>query len=169
MRLQHLTLVFASAVLLVSCSGSPAPVPMVGQPADVSRLAGEWYGEYSSVESGRSGSITFKLNAGTDSASGDVIMSPQWNVRPQSGQQPGAGATPPTAAQVLAINFVRVAGGDVSGSLAPYTDPTCGCTLHTTFIGRLQSDTLAGTYTSLHEQSRVTQQGRWRVVRQKNG
>ena len=96
-------------------------------------------------------------------------MSPQWSARSQPGQPQSPGATPPTPTQVLAINFVRVTGGEVSGSLAPYTDPTCGCTLHTTFVGRLQGDTLAGTYTSLHEQSRITQQGHWRVVRQRNG
>jgi len=58
------------------------------------------------------------------------------------------------------MNFVRVTDGQVSGVLAPYTDPTCNCSLHTTFIGRLTGDTLAGTYTSRHEQPTGTQQGR---------
>jgi hypothetical protein len=139
---------------------------MVGQEADVSQLTGQWLGEYSSVESGRSGSISFKLIAGSDTATGDVIMSPRFNARPQAGQVQPTGPAMPATIQALTINFVRVTGGQVSGSLAPYPDPTCGCTLHTTFIGRLRGDTLAGTYTSLHEQSREVQRGQWQVVRQ---
>jgi hypothetical protein len=154
-----------TVAFLIACGGYQAPVPMVGQETDVSQLAGEWFGEYSSVESGRSGSITFKLIAGSDTATGDVIMSPRFNARPQTGQVQPTGPAPGTI-QALTINFVRVTGGQVSGSLAPYTDPTCGCTLHTTFVGRLRADTLAGTYTSLHEQSREIQRGQWQVVRQ---
>jgi hypothetical protein len=151
------------AVLLLACGGAQTPVPVVGASADISQLAGEWYGEYSSVESGRNGSIVFKLIAGTDSATGDVFMTPQWLMRQGNGQ---AQPTPqPTTTPALTIRFVRVTGGQVSGALAPYTDPNCGCTLHTTFVGRLQSDTLAGTYSSLHEQTREIQKGRWRVVR----
>lgn len=149
--------------LLLACGGAQTPVPMVGASADISQLAGEWFGEYSSVESGRSGSIVFKLVAGTDSASGDVFMTPQWAMRQGNAAAP---STPqPSTTPALTIRFVRVTGGQVSGALAPYTDPTCGCTLHTTFVGRLQSDTLEGAYTSLHEQTREIQKGRWRVVR----
>lgn len=156
-----------AVAFLIACGGYQAPVPMVGQEADVSQLAGEWFGEYSSAESGRSGSISFKLTAGSDTATGDVVMSPRYNARPQPGEvQPTGPATPGTI-QTLSINFVRVTGGQVSGSLAPYTDPTCGCTLRTTFVGRLRADTLAGTYTSLHEQSREVQRGQWQVVRQR--
>jgi hypothetical protein len=155
--------VFLAAVLL-GCGGTQAPVPVVGREADISQLAGEWYGDYSSVESGRSGSIVFKLIAGTDSATGDVVMTPQWLARQGNGQmQPSP--TPPAASQPIGIRFVRVSGGQVSGALAPYTDPTCGCALHTTFVGRMRSDTLEGTYTSVHEQTRDLQKGRWRVVR----
>jgi hypothetical protein len=149
--------------LVLACGGAQTPVPVVGASADLSRLAGEWYGEYSSVESGRSGSIVFKLVAGTDSATGDVFMTPQWLGRP--GEVQAQRGPQPTTTPALAIRFVRVAGGQVSGALAPYTDPQCGCTLHTTFVGRLQADTLVGTYSSRHEQARDTQRGRWRAVR----
>lgn len=156
------TVVLAAA--LSGCGGSQTPVPVVGLEADISQLAGEWFGEYSSVESGRNGSISFKLVAGADSAIGDVVMTPQWLMRQGNGQmQPSP--TPQPTTQPLSIRFVRVTGGQVSGALAPYTDPNCGCTLHTTFVGRLRSDTLEGTYTSLHEQTRDVQRGRWRVVR----
>jgi len=153
-------------VALLACGGSQTPVPVVGRDADVSQLAGEWYGDYSSVESGRSGSIVFKLVAGSDSATGDVVMTPQWLTRQGNAQmQPPAA---PPAMQPLTIRFVRVTGGQVSGALAPYTDPNCGCTLHTTFVGRLRADTLEGSYTSEHEQTRDVQRGRWRVVRKQS-
>jgi hypothetical protein len=155
--------VFLAAVLL-GCGGTQAPVPVVGREVDVSQLTGEWYGEYSSVESGRSGSIVFKLVAGADSAAGDVVMTPQWTTRQGNMPMPPS-ATQAPASQPLSIRFVRVSGGQVSGALDPYPDPSCGCTLHTTFIGRLRSDTLEGTYTSVHEQTRDLKKGRWRVVR----
>lgn len=158
-RLSPLVLIAALA-----CGGAQNPVPVVGPSSDISKLAGEWSGEYSSGETGRSGSILFKLNAATDSAFGDVVMSPPR----MAGQLPGQAPTGQTAAastQAISINFVRVSGGQVSGSLAPYTDPSCNCPLHTMFIGRLRGDTLEGTYTSRHEQSSDAQQGRWRVVR----
>ena len=134
----------------------------------MSQLAGEWYGEYSSGETGRSGSIVFKLTAGSDTATGDVIMIPQVRMRPPAGQgqQPG-GPAPSSGIQALTINFVRVSGGQVSGALAAYTDPECNCPLHTTFVGRLHGDTLSGSYTSRHEQSRDAQRGQWLVVRQR--
>ena len=149
--------------MLLACGGAQTPVPVVGASADISQLAGEWYGEYSSVESGRSGSIVFKLVARDRQRDGRRLHDAPMAVR-----QGNAQAQPmpqPTTTPALTIRFVRVAGGQVSGALAPYTDPNCGCTLHTTFVGRLQADTLEGTYTSRHEQTRDTQKGRWRVVR----
>ena len=154
----------AFAGLLVACGGSQSPVPVVGREADISKLAGEWSGEYSSGETGRSGSILFTLKSGTDTATGDVVMTPRFAAAgpPQAGQPSPQVAL---ASQAIDIKFVRVTGGQVSGSLAPYTDPTCNCPLHTTFVGRLVGDTLAGTYTSRHENAQDMQQGRWRVVR----
>jgi hypothetical protein len=162
----RIDLTVAAAVFVIAgCSGSQPPVPVVGTRADVSALAGEWYGEYSSHESGRSGSIVFTLTAGSDTATGDVVMTPRLPAGQAAGQPSGMSQQMPVG-QSLAITFVRVASGQVSGALAPYTDPNCGCTLHTTFIGRLRADTLQGTYTSLHEQTREVQHGTWRVVRQ---
>ncbi|HEY6222990.1 MAG TPA: hypothetical protein VIW26_04350 [Gemmatimonadales bacterium] len=152
------------AGLLVACGGSQSPVPVVGRDVDISKLAGQWFGDYSSVETGRSGSILFTLTAGSDTATGNVVMTPRFNAGAQVGQQPQAQTTVPVA-QSIDIKFVRVTGGQVSGALAPYTDPTCNCPLHTTFVGRLSGDTLSGSYTSRHENSQDVQQGRWRVVR----
>jgi len=126
-------------------------------------LTGQWLGEYSSAETGRSGSIVFTLRAGSDTATGDVVMTPRLQgLGPTS---PNGQASPPPAPQAIEIRFVRVSGGQVSGALAPYTDPSCNCPLHTTFVGKLVGDTLSGTYASRHENSQDSQSGRWRVVR----
>ena len=52
---------------LAACAVPSPPVPVVGAPSDVAQLAGEWEGQYSSVETGRRGSIFFHIAAGTDS------------------------------------------------------------------------------------------------------
>lgn len=156
--------VIAAAAVVWACGGSSTPVPVAGTATDLAALAGEWSGEYSSVESGRSGSIVFRLVAGTDSATGDVVMIPSWSGR-GGAPDPAAGRPPAPAPQAIAIRFVRVEGGRVSGRLAPYADPDCGCTLLTVFEGQLKGDTLEGTYTSHHSAENKVQSGRWQVKR----
>jgi len=141
-------------------------VPLVGRAADIAALAGEWVGEYSSNESGRSGSISFTLRAASDSAFGDVVMIPAGWGRPLT---PWRGESTPPANQrpmseVLTINFVRVEQGRVNGTLAPYADPQTGARLLTTFTGQLSGNTITGTYTT-RLTSGETQKGRWTVQR----
>src|SRR5882762_6136313 len=62
------------ALTLGACGASRAPVPLVGQSADVSALTGDWSGDYSSAESGRSGSNSFTMRATGYSALGDVVV-----------------------------------------------------------------------------------------------
>jgi len=165
MRASYLAFVAGSAVLAFSCGQQQTPVPVVGASADLSQLAGDWTGDYFGIESGRRGSIVFHLSAGSDTARGDVLMAPMWTGQPPAEQASPGGVPATPTTQMLRIAFVRVAGGEVSGLLAPYTDPTCGCTLRTTFVGRLRADTLEGTFTSLHRETGERQSGRWRVVR----
>jgi hypothetical protein len=153
------------AVALSACGASRAPVPLVGQSADVSALTGEWAGDYSSAESGRSGSITFTLSAAGDSAFGDVVMIPAaWGrpLLPYREQNVAGNQVPATT--VLTIRFVRVEHGHVSGTLDPYADPQTGGRLLTTFSGELNGNTIAGTYTT-RLPSGETQMGRWTVQR----
>src|SRR5439155_25813232 len=75
------------------------------------------------------------------------------------------GAQPRAA--VLTFNFVRVAGGRVTGRLAPYADPESGAPLATTFEGQLSGDAIEGTYTTLGAGSGVAQTGQWKVTRRK--
>src|SRR5216110_34558 len=105
------------AVVAAACSSARPPVPMVGQARDVAALAGAWAGEYSSAQSGRSGSISFTLRAQGDSAFGDVVMIPTGLNRalaPWAGQSVGSQAG--TRSEVLTIRFVRVVHDTVSGA-----------------------------------------------------
>ncbi len=160
----------AIAAGLYACGQPGTPVPVVGSPVDLTHLAGRWVGDFSSVETGRSGSIVFRLSASGDSAFGDVLMNPTAIANRSQVRDPSAAPTMPPAPtpQWIEINFVRVAGGRISGTLKPYTDPTCNCPLFTMFEGRLAGDTLSGTYTSRHQAGGPSQQGRWTAVRERS-
>lgn len=151
---------------LTACGASRAPVPVVGTSGDMSVLTGEWVGEYSSEQSGRTGSITFTLRHAGDTAFGDVIMIPRGMARPVQPYSEGQIANPssPASSTVLTIRFVRVEQGQVSGTLDPYADPQTGEKLLTTFVGDLKGNTIEGTYTT-RLQSGTTQTGRWSVLR----
>ena len=158
--------VLIATTLLAACSSAPQPVPLEGTPADIRALEGEWIGEYHAYDpSDRSGTILFRLEAGQDSATGDVLMH-------LSGRETAAMVpltTDPWADvapdQILSITFVRAAGGTVFGRLDPYHDPVCGCELRTTFTGRIKGNLVEGTYTSQHVNGADRIEGRWRVVR----
>lgn len=147
-------------LLISACVQAISTVPVRGSEPAVAQLAGKWEGEYSSEETGRGGSITFQLRAGADTAEGEVVMTaaPSATARESLGH---AGRS-----DVLTIRFVVVHGDEVSGVLAPYPDPDCGCTLTTTFRGVILGDVIEGTFETtgagLHH---PTQRGRWRVVR----
>jgi len=155
----------ACTLLFAACATNQPSVPLVGRSADVAALAGEWSGEYSSTESGRSGSISFTLGAASDSAFGDVVMIPAGWGRPLAPWR-GEAATPAARpmSEVLTINFVRVDQGHVNGTLAPYADPQTGVRLLTTFSGELSGNTISGTYTT-RLPSGQTQTGNWSVQR----
>ncbi len=165
------TLYAALAALATACGAArQPPVPLAGTARDMAALTGQWEGSYSSAATGRSGSISFTLSDNGDSAFGDVVMIPRGWGRPlQAWDRPGSAG--PVEAQpraaVLTINFVRVAGGRVTGRLAPYADPESGAPLATTFEGQLSGDAIEGTYTTLGAGSGVAQTGQWKVTRRK--
>ena len=74
------TLSRLSAVLvtwvLTGCASAPV-FPVEGSMADLSDLAGEWAGTYTSPDLGREGTIWFKLTPGDSVAQGDVSMTPR--------------------------------------------------------------------------------------------
>jgi hypothetical protein len=69
---------------------------------------------------------------------------------------------------VLRIRFVRVDGGKVSGTLQPYRDPDCGCSVYTTFEGTVEGDVIEGTFVARHADGPLFR-GTWLVMRRKSG
>lgn len=154
---------FVFLVQLAGCGGTNPPVTVVGPAADLRALSGSWLGDYSSVLTGRTGTIVFELQAGGDSAWGRVVMTPGGAAGPITPWQNPRGPLPaPTA---LTIRFVRVVNDQVSGSLTPYADPVSGEPLFTVFQGLVVGDTITGTYATRPTAGPGDQTGRWRVVR----
>lgn len=149
---------------LVACASTPESVPLVGSTGDVSALVGEWGGEYDGGTTGRSGSIVFVLRSTADTAHGDVMMIPR-AVGQTATMEGGRAPLELRSGQVLRISFVRIAGGNVSGTLDPYTEPECKCTVYTTFTGRLRGNTIEGTFLTRGAGLPREQTGRWRVTR----
>jgi hypothetical protein len=162
-----LRLAIGAAVILGACAPVVMKTPVSGSRPSVSRLAGDWQGDYYSVESGRRGVISFHLKAGADTAEGDVIMQPTSDADPSA---PNAAPTPWDAAravnQVLSIRFAFATDTEVTGVLNAYRDPNCGCQLTTTFRGTIKGDVIEGTFHTEGEgTSHVPTDGRWRVKR----
>jgi len=153
--------------LTAACAMNPAPVPVTGAAEDVNALAGEWTGEYRSVETGRSGSILFTLQAGKDTAYGDVVMVAR-EIGMTHDDAMRVATTRRQANQVLTIRFVRVSGSTVTGTIEPYPSPDCSCQLITVFRGELRGDRIEGSFRTHHsEHETVAQQGTWWANRTK--
>lgn len=157
------------ALVGIACALNPPPVPVEGPSRDVSALVGEWTGEYHSVETGRSGSIWFKLEAGRDTALGDVVMVPVGAVAshnaPMGAEQHMAAAR---QSQALTIRFVRVSGGLVTGTIDLYPSPDCECVLLTRFEGEQKGNRISGSFTIHHSgHDSAPQKGTWWVERKK--
>lgn len=165
-RLSARTLALVAALAWGCASQNPAPpVPVEG--GDLSALAGHWVGEYSSAETGRTGSIVFELKSGDKIAHGDVLMKPKEETDSGGSKLPGGNDPMRGAPQILNINFVNASGGVLRGTMDPYRDPACDCRVVTTFVGRLSGDTIEGTFTTTPEGAGTLTTGRWRMTRQK--
>ena len=156
----------AVALAVSACSSSkppdsPAPIVPVGG-ADTSALVGKWVGEYSSSETGRSGSIVIEFKSGGKVARGDILMQPKG----YSASAPQGADPLKSMPQVLQISFVNVEGGAVKGTIDPYVDPQCNCTVDTAFVGRITGDTIEGTFSSTPQGAGSPTTGRWKMTRQ---
>ncbi|HSJ63184.1 MAG TPA: hypothetical protein VK922_04665 [Gemmatimonadaceae bacterium] len=160
----------AAFVGLVSCVANPAPVPLAGSQSEVAVLVGEWRGDYeTTIGPPRFGSILFRLSPRGDVAHGDVLMvaHPDRVMPPELREagDPWIERERIPQSQLLAITFVRASSGVVSGALNEYKDPVCGCTLRTTFLGRVAGDRIDGSFTSVHVQTGQVTGGEWRATR----
>ena len=166
-----LTLLAAGAAIAIAgfaCASNPRPVPLDASPADWELLTGRWLGDYTITASPRQGTIEFRLAAGADQASGDVLMFPAKGARPYGPYRhnsPEQGPEPGAAAQLLTIRFVRAADGRLSGALAPYWDPDRECQARATFAGEMKGQVIEGTFVTTCEDGVRQLNGRWKVTR----
>jgi hypothetical protein len=164
------TILAALALISLGCSSTSPRVPVSGDASDIAKLAGEWSGDYWGATNGRSGAISFHLEAGSDSARGSVTM-----IQRPLTFAPGPGASPETHGLVVAntisralnLTFVRAENGKVRGRLDPYTDPACDCTAFTSFEGVLHRNKIEGTFQISHGAGGETATGNWKVRRKK--
>lgn len=154
--------------LLAACAAAPAPnIPVVyADEVEALALAGRWWGDYGSIESGRHGRVRFTLESGDEvGASGDVLMVPERIVDSDIALDSGPRPIP----SILRVRFVQIQGNTVVGALEPYNDPECGCLVSTTFYGDLVGDVIEGTYISQGGRMHLGHSGRWRVERRAAG
>ena len=159
---KHTAVAILGLVILAACTYHPARFPMYGTIDDKSRLAGEWFGEFTSEHPDRSGSIAFQLEPGRDSASGEVSLQASYVGQRMRPQEQGFHARASTAT-ALRIRYVRAGESEVEGILEPYHDPDCDCMVTTTFLGVVRGDSITGEYVSRGEWT--IRQGAWRMSR----
>jgi hypothetical protein len=157
------------AAYLVACTPKAPAIDVTSGDFDLNPLIGEWRGTYT-AETGRSGTIAFTLRAGETAAFGRVIMMPQGvDTLAPANATAGVGTTVSSAAnrQALTISFVRKEGGRLLGTLDPYTDPDCRCTVNTSFQGSFtDAKTIEGTFaTTAPAGVRPATGGTWKVTR----
>ena len=157
----------ALAITTIGCARRTPSIELASSDFDLDPLVGQWRGTYSSIQTGRTGTIAFTLRAGESAASGNVVMLPKPDSLLTPEEREMMANVPERT--VLKIHFVRKQGGSVSGGLDPYRDPECACTVTTTFQGSFtNAATIEGVYTTVPTQpgSNVTV-GKWSVMRVK--
>lgn len=169
MQRATLILVASLAASTIACATKTPGIELTSSDFDLNPLVGVWRGAYSSAQTGRSGTIAFTLRAGESSASGNVVMIPKADSLLTAEEREAVENVSAAARTVLSIHFIRKEGGNLNGTLDPYRDPTCACTVTTTFQGSFRdSGTIEGTYTTVPSAagSSVTS-GKWKVTRVK--
>lgn len=157
------------AAAVTGCAYVPPAVPVYAHPDELAGLVGEWEGSYA-FEQGdwRSGSIAFVLRAAGDTARGDVLMmippDPTIPASAATSQWVQVQAANPVG-HVLAISFIRASDGAVMGELDPYIEPACRCVLITRFQGRVDGETVVGSFTARRADTGEARTGRWKVSR----
>jgi hypothetical protein len=147
------------SLAITACALNPAPVPIVGDSWGIADMAGEWIGDYRGPE--RSGTIVFRLEAGHDTAFGDVVMAPRLTLG-RTDPEVHSTYLPRDTPRTLFIRFVRVEDNQVSGIMEPYRSPDCGCVLSTAFTGVRRGNRIQGTFVTHHSEcSMPPERGTW--------
>jgi hypothetical protein len=159
-------LLAAAVVSLTACAPILSRVRISGSNDDLSAIAGKWNGQYQSTELGRSGSIVFRFAAPEDVVYGDVAMVAAAN-RTLTLAGDESTVRPRFQSQILKIKFVNVVNGEIFGLLEPYTDPSCECTVRTTFTGHFDgASAIRGTFSTTSPLSSSARTGTWKVIKQ---
>ena len=143
------------------------PAPVQGFAADVRLLAGTWRGEFRSDAGGRVGAIFFDLEASGDTAYGSVVFErviPTSTCLDMTRPETVSRVVVPV---VLRFGAIGISRGSVGGWLQPYRDPELSCWMDTWFEGRLQRDTLAGSYFSRRTDTDTVRMGTWWAARRR--
>ena len=153
----------------IACASRAPEIELTSSDFDLNPLVGEWRGNYSSAETGRSGTIAFTLRAGEGSASGNVVMIPRADSLLTPAEREVVSNISAPGRTVLKIHFLRKEGGNLSGTLDPYRDPDCDCPVTTTFQGTFKdARTIEGTFTTVPSTpGRSFTGGKWQVTRVK--
>jgi hypothetical protein len=133
-------------VLTAACGGAVSQIEVKGKDPDLATIAGDWEGNYQGIDNPRSGEIRFSLELGRHTADGEVLMK---------------GSTKP-----LAIEFIAVQANQISGSIQPYTEPSCSCQVHTEFVGTVDGNKIDGTFTTKVAATGHEMHGTWEVDRE---
>ena len=136
-------------VLTAACGGAVSQIEVKGRDPDLAAVAGDWQGKYQGTDNPRSGEIRFSLELGMHTGEGQVLMT---------------GATKP-----LAIEFIAVKANQISGSIQPYTEPSCACQVHTEFVGTLEGNEIDGTFITKVAAKGTEMHGTWQVARDSAG
>jgi hypothetical protein len=157
------------AASIMGCVSNPPSTQVTASDFDLNPLVGEWRGNYSSTQTGRTGTIAFTLRAGESSASGNIVMIPRPDSLLTAADEERVTNLAAPGKTVLTINFLRKEGGNLSGTLSPYRDPDCGCPVTTTFQGTFKdARTIEGTFSTVpSEAGRSVTGGTWKVTRVK--
>src|SRR5262249_14465714 len=138
--------------MMACATTSNSSVAVEGNDVDVSLLAGKWEGTYEGSASGRKGSVSLDLTTGNRVAEGKVMMN---------------SVNDPQNARELTITFMKVGGRKLLGTITPYTDPQCNCTVETEFSGTLTGDTIAGSFSSAPQGKPKQVAGNWSATRKR--
>jgi hypothetical protein len=124
-------------------------IEMNGKSTDIIQLAGTWEGEFEGSEN-QQAKVAFAMNVNRRNAHKASVR---------------ASVADETKPQPLKVSYVRVRGGEISGTLAPYIDPVCMCTARTTFTGVIFGDVIRGTFVTNMPSVDKKRTGAWSMSR----